>query len=224
MQLLFLYFFSRRDEEQSLILALHTHSACQLRCPCTFTFSISLIFITSAALYYSSAIPGQRKYTGRFWSCARSLFSLRWPRVQQHLSNTHSLLGQQQPLVDLEGEDSDKPCHPLTVAFQRPPGCLRPSGEETQPFWKVQEPFCGCILLIPAESLPEHPSLFHSLLFSKSPPSPVINHGPASLFACLQDSSRLLGALSKGTYNKTQQVTLCRSLWVAALAVVAFNR
>lgn len=71
-------------------------------------------------------------------------------------------------------------------------------------FGRCRSPYLSVSALIPTEtplspsaglgSSHEHPSLLYLQLFYKSPPSPVINHEPASSFAYLQYFFQLLGA------------------------------
>lgn len=71
-------------------------------------------------------------------------------------------------------------------------------------FGKYRSPYLSIFVLTPAETLlspsaclgspHEHPSLLYLQLFYKSPPSPVINHEPASSVAYLQYLFQLLGA------------------------------
>lgn len=71
-------------------------------------------------------------------------------------------------------------------------------------FGRRRSPYLSIFALFPTEtplspsaglgSSHEHPSLLYLQLFYKSPPSPVINHEPASSFAYLQYFFQLLGA------------------------------
>lgn len=70
---------------------------------------------------------------------------------------------------------------------------------------RYRSSYLSTFVLIPAEtplspsarlgSSHEYPSVLYLQLFYKSPPSPVINHEPASSFAYLEHLFQVLGAL-----------------------------